>query len=112
MGLHTETFSYLPPLSRDEVEAQVRYILANGLIPGIEYTERYDVGDDYWHFWKLPFFEARQAADVLQELDACQAAHPGAYIRLTGYDAKRQCQVLSFVVRRPAEGGGCCGGGR
>jgi ribulose-bisphosphate carboxylase small chain len=100
-GLHTETFSYLPPLSREDTELQVRYILANGWIPGIEYTDRPDPADSYWQFWELPLFEATRAEEVLNALDECRAAHPGAFIRITGYDNIRQGQVLAFVAERP-----------
>jgi ribulose-bisphosphate carboxylase small chain len=52
--------------------------------------------------WKLPMFDAATAGQVLAEVDACARAHPEAFVKLTGYDAKRQGQVASFVVRRPA----------
>ena len=42
---------------------------------------------------------------MLAEIDACAPANPGAHIKLVGYDAVRQGQVVSFVVRRPGRGG-------
>ena len=104
MTLRTETFSYLPPLTRDQVARQVAYLLRQGYIPGIEFSARVDPGDDYWSYWKLPFFHQPTVDQVLAELDACQRANPNAYIRLTGYDRQRQSQVLSFVAVRPAAG--------
>lgn len=101
MTVRTETFSYLQPLSDEEVADQVAYLLRQGYIPGIEFSERVDPKDTYWNFWKLPFFKQPTVDDVLAELDACRRANPKAYIRLTGYDGKRQSQVLSFVVARP-----------
>ncbi|BAS29236.1 ribulose bisphosphate carboxylase small subunit [Limnochorda pilosa] len=97
----TELFSYLPPLSDDQAARQVRYMLDRQLMPGIEYTARLDPSDDYWHFWKLPFFQVSDPAEVMAELKACRRDHPEAFIRLTGYDPQRQCQVVSFVLHRP-----------
>ncbi len=99
--MYTETFSYLPPMTRPEIEKQVQYILDHHWIPGIEYTPELDPYNSFWHMWKLPFFDATQVADVMKELDACQKANPDSFIKLTGYDNKRQGQVLSFVVHKP-----------
>ncbi len=96
-----ETFSYLPPMTDEEIKKQLQYILDNGWIPGIEYTENPGPQNAYWTFWKLPFFNATTSQEVLEELQACQKANPNAYIKLTGYDNKRQCQVFSFVVYQP-----------
>ncbi|MBI3979207.1 MAG: ribulose bisphosphate carboxylase small subunit [Chloroflexi bacterium] len=98
-----ETFSYLPPLTPQQKVRQIQYILNQGLIPGVEYTRRPEPRDHYWHMWKLPLFSARTPADVIQEVEACKAENPGTYIKLTGYDNKRQCQVISFVVYQPDE---------
>ena len=99
--LHTETFSYLPTMSDEEVGHQIRYILDNGWIPGIEYTHEPDPANSFWSFWELPLFDAQTPADVQEQLEACRKAHPESYIKLTGYDNERQGQVLSFVVHRP-----------
>jgi ribulose-bisphosphate carboxylase small chain len=96
-----ETFSYLPELTDDEVAAQIRSILARGLVVALEYTDEPDPYEHYWTLWKLPLFGVADAAVVLAELERCRAANPTAYIRLNGYDAVRQGQVLSFVVHRP-----------
>jgi ribulose-bisphosphate carboxylase small chain len=97
-----ETFSYLPPLSDDELARQVGAILDRGLVVGIEYTAAPDPRDHYWTMWKLPLFGSPDRSAVLAELDACRAANPGAYIKINGYDRARQGQVVSFVARRPA----------
>jgi ribulose-bisphosphate carboxylase small chain len=34
-----ETFSYLPPLSKESARAQIQYIVDKGWNPGIEHTE-------------------------------------------------------------------------
>ncbi|HZD70844.1 MAG TPA: ribulose bisphosphate carboxylase small subunit [Actinomycetes bacterium] len=98
-----ETFSYLPPLTRDQLVGQIDHILAQGLIPAIEHTRRPDPRDAYWSMWKLPLFEVRTSQEVLAEMQACVDAHPGSFVKLNGYDPRRQAQVASFVVRRPAD---------
>ncbi len=99
--MHTETFSYLPPMTQEEIRKQVDYIIEQGYIPGIEYTYELSPKNSYWNFWKLPFFIERHAQKVMDELSACQEKHPRAWVKITGYDNKKQCQVLSFVVHHP-----------
>lgn len=102
MALKMELFSYLPPMTEQQIAEQLRHVLESGYVVGIEFTESPQVADDYWSFWKLPFFKGATPQEVFAELAACRQAHPKAYVRLTGYDPNRQCQVLSFVVHRPA----------
>ncbi len=52
--------------------------------------------------WKLPLFEARTGQEVLAEIEACLQAHPDSFVKLNGYDPKRQGQAASFVVHRPS----------
>ncbi|HFB68563.1 MAG TPA: ribulose bisphosphate carboxylase small subunit [Calditrichae bacterium] len=96
-----ETFSYLPQMSDADIKKQIEYIVKNGWYPGIEYTETPGPENAYWTFWKLPFFNAETPEEVLEEIQECQRNNPNAYIKLTGYDNKRQCQVFSFVVYKP-----------
>lgn len=103
--MNHETFSYLPPLTEDEVRAQVRNLTRQGLIPGIEYSSSATPRDHYWRLWKLPFVHRpSDPAEVIAEVDACSDAHPAAHVKLVGYDSVRQGQVVSFIVRRPREG--------
>lgn len=99
--MRLETFSYLPRLSEEEVAAQIRSAVGRGLVVGIEHTELPDPYDHYWTLWKLPLFGITDAELVLAEIDACRRAHPDAYVRVSGYDADRQGQVVSFVVQEP-----------
>ena len=100
--MRLETFSYLPALSTEQLESQVRAILGRGLVVGIEYTTAPDPRDHYWTMWKLPLFGVMDPAAVLAELDACRRANRGAFIKVNGYDRTRQGQVVSFVASRPA----------
>ncbi len=100
--MKTETFSYLPPLTPEQVRKQLRYILDNGWIPGIEFTAQPGAQNTYWSWWKLPLFNARTPEDVWAEIEACRAAHPDCYIRLSAYDSARQLEAMSFVVAQPS----------
>jgi len=94
------TFSYLPSMSVERIQAQVDYILARGWSPAIEHTEPQNAGGSYWYMWKLPMFGEKSAAKVLAEADACHKAHPANHVRLVGYDKKKQTQGASMVIYR------------
>ena len=99
-----ETFSYLTPMTQEQVAKQIQYILDNGFVPSIEHTDRLVIDNDYWSMWKLPLFDAKTVEEVLAEIEACKAANPGCYVKLNGYDPiKLQGQRLSFVVYRPEQ---------
>ena len=48
-------------------------------------------------------FDLKDAAGVLEEINACRDAYPEHYIKLSAYDASlgRQSTALSFIVQRP-----------
>mmetsp|Transcript_25569 Transcript_25569/g.64870 ORF Transcript_25569/g.64870 Transcript_25569/m.64870 type:complete len:187 (-) Transcript_25569:280-840(-) len=114
-----ETFSYLPPLTSDQIARQVDYIVSNGWIPCLEFSSPetayvsnnntvrfgsvtsnyYD--NRYWTMWKLPMFGCTDASAVLKEVAAASRACPAAYIRLVAFDNVRQVQIMSFLVQRP-----------
>jgi ribulose-bisphosphate carboxylase small chain len=99
-----ETFSYLPELSADQIAGQIRSILGQGLVVGIEFSFAPDPRDHYWTLWKLPLFDIDDPAIVLAELAACRRANPAAYIKINGYDPVRQGQVASFIFATPERG--------
>jgi ribulose-bisphosphate carboxylase small chain len=102
--MRLETFSYLPEMSAEQLAQQIRSILGQRLVVGIEFSSAPDPYDHYWTMWKLPLFDTDDPADVLTELDACRQANPGAYIKINGYDPGRQGQVVSFVASQPEQG--------
>jgi ribulose-bisphosphate carboxylase small chain len=93
--------TYLPPLDKDQVASQIRYLLGQGLIPAVEYARQPSPRDHYWTMWKLPLFDARAVADVQAEIEACTTAHPDCFIKLIGYDRHRQTRAMSLLVRQP-----------
>ena len=99
--MRTETFSYLPLLTQNEIAKQIQYIINQGWTAGIEYSTDTDPKNSYWNFWKLPFFGEKNVAEIMAEMEACRQANPEAYIRIIGYDNIRQGQVHSFVALEP-----------
>lgn len=94
------TFSYLPGMDADRLQAQIDYRIARGWAPAIEHVEASRAADDYWYMWKLPMFGERDVDTVMNELTACRNANPGHHVRLVGYDNKRQTQGLAMAVYR------------
>ncbi|KAE8022094.1 hypothetical protein FH972_007927 [Carpinus fangiana] len=111
-----ETLSYLPPLNSEQLAKEVDYLLRKGLIPCLEfelehgfvYRENnrspgyYD--GRYWTMWKLPMFGCTDSSQVLKELEECKKEYPQAFIRIIGFDNKRQVQIISFIAYKPAKG--------
>nr|P16137.1 RecName: Full=Ribulose bisphosphate carboxylase small subunit, chloroplastic 4; Short=RuBisCO small subunit 4; Flags: Precursor [Acetabularia acetabulum]CAA36111.1 ribulose bisphosphate carboxylase, small subunit precursor [Acetabularia acetabulum] len=114
-----ETFSFLPPLTDEQISKQVDYILANSWTPCLEFaaSDQAYAGNEncirmgpvastyqdnrYWTMWKLPMFGCTDGSQVLSEIQACTNAFPDAYIRLVCFDANRQVQISGFLVHRP-----------
>lgn len=103
MYLTQGTFSYLPPLSDEQIQAQVQYALDHGWAVSIELTDDPHPRNVYWEMWGHPLFDLRDPAGIMSELRRCRDAWPGVYIRVNAYDARygRQTTALSFVVQRP-----------
>lgn len=108
-----ETLSYLPPLTTESLAKEVDYLLRNGWVPCLEfelehgfvYREHnsspgyYD--GRYWTMWKLPMFGCTDASQVLKELEEVKTAYPNAFVRIIGFDNKRQTQCVSFIAYKP-----------
>ncbi len=99
--MKTETFSYLPPLSEEEIRAQIAYFLNQRCVIGVEYSPASQSKRSFWDWWKLPLFTLNTVDEVLAEVQACQAAHPDCYIRLTAYDQRQQREVMEFMAYIP-----------
>ncbi|GAB4303723.1 MAG: ribulose bisphosphate carboxylase small subunit [Thiohalomonadaceae bacterium] len=95
-----ETFSYLPPMSADDIRKQVEYIVSKGWNPAVEHTEPENAGSYYWYMWKLPMFGETSVDRILAEAEACHKAHPNNHVRLVGYDNFKQSKGAEMVVYR------------
>ncbi|CAL0317370.1 unnamed protein product [Lupinus luteus] len=109
-----ETLSYLPPLTTESLAKEVDYLIKNGWVPCLEfelehgfvYREHnkspgyYD--GRYWTMWKLPMFGCTDSGQVLKELEEAKKEYPQSFIRIIGFDNKRQVQCISFIAYKPA----------
>ncbi|XP_010693054.2 ribulose bisphosphate carboxylase small subunit, chloroplastic 1 [Beta vulgaris subsp. vulgaris] len=108
-----ETLSYLPPLTTEQLLAEVNYLLVKGWIPCLEFEVKdgfvyrehnnspgyYD--GRYWTMWKLPMFGCTDPAQVVNEVEEVKKAYPDAFVRIIGFDNKRQVQCISFIAYKP-----------
>jgi ribulose-bisphosphate carboxylase small chain len=105
MRITQGAFSFLPDLTDEEIEAQIRYALANGWSISIEYTDDPHPRNSYWEMWNLPLFDLPpdDARLAMREVAACRERFPDTYIKVIAYDASygRQTTALSFIVNRP-----------
>ncbi|TVP90742.1 MAG: ribulose bisphosphate carboxylase small subunit [Thioalkalivibrio sp.] len=95
-----ETFSYLPPMTAEQIRQQINYCISQGWNPAVEHTEKEQSMSNYWYMWKLPLFGEQSVDVVLQELDACHREFPDHLVRFIAYDNYAQSQGLAFVVYR------------
>ena len=96
-----ETLSYLPPLSDQQIARQIQYLLEQGFIPGVEFSDSSAADMHYWTMWKLPLFNCTSTQDVLNEVRECRTEYPNCYIKVVGFDNIKQCQTVSFIVHKP-----------
>ncbi len=73
-----ETFSYLPPMTPERLRKQIAYLIYQGWHPAIEHTEPERTFSNFWYLWKLPMFGETSVERVMEELEACHRANPGA----------------------------------
>ncbi|MDP9882486.1 ribulose-bisphosphate carboxylase small chain [Variovorax boronicumulans] len=97
-------FSFLPDLSDAEISMQVEYGLNKGYAWSVEYTDDPHPRNTYWEMYGMPMFDLKDAAGVLQEVNACRATFPNCYVRLMAFDSTRGFEsiAMSFIVNRPA----------
>ncbi|HEX6829585.1 MAG TPA: ribulose bisphosphate carboxylase small subunit [Burkholderiales bacterium] len=95
-----ETFSYLPPMTTEQIRKQVEYLVSRGWNPAVEHSEAENSGDSYWYMWKLPMFGETDVKRILAEAEACHKANPDHHVRLIGYDNYKQSQGASMVIYR------------
>ena len=100
------TFSFLPDLTDEQIEAQIRYALDHGWAIAVEHTDDPHPRNAYWEMWNLPLFDLRpdQADVALREVQACREQHCDHYVKVLAYDATymRQTTALAFIVGRPS----------
>ena len=99
------TFSFLPDLSDEEIDAQIKYSLRNNWAMSVEYTDDPHPRNAYWEMWGLPQFDVKEedSDNILREVRAAREALPEHYIKVIAYDPRRgrQTTALAFIVNRP-----------
>jgi len=100
------TFSFLPELTDEQIEAQIKYALRNGWALSIEYTDDPHPRNYYWELWGLPVFDTKEedSENVMREVRAAREAFPEHYVKVIAYDPTytRQTTALAFIVNRPS----------
>ncbi|SEA31804.1 ribulose bisphosphate carboxylase small subunit [Paraburkholderia sartisoli] len=104
MRITQGTFSFLPELTDAEISLQIDYALREGWSCSVEFTDDPHPRNTYWEMWGLPMFDLRDAAGVLQEVNACRKVYPQHYIKINAFDSVRGFETMrmSFIVNRPA----------
>jgi ribulose-bisphosphate carboxylase small chain len=97
------TFSYLPPLSDEQIAKQVQYALDHDWPIAIEYTSDPHPRNSYWEMYGLPMFDRKDAAGIMDTVRKAIADHKNEYVKVNAFDARlgRQTTALSFIVNRP-----------
>jgi ribulose-bisphosphate carboxylase small chain len=99
------TFSFLPPLTDNQIRAQVQYCIDMGWAVSLEFTDDPHPRNTYWDMWGHPMFDNPDAAALMMELKECRKVYGDRYIRVVGFDSSHGWESvrLSFIVNRPAE---------
>lgn len=103
MHLTQGTFSYLPELSDEQIDKQVRYALEHDWPVSIEFTDDPHPRNSYWEMWGPPMFDLKDPAGIMDEVRKCREEKPAYYIKLNAYDRSygRQTTAFSFIIHRP-----------
>jgi ribulose-bisphosphate carboxylase small chain len=106
MRITQGTFSFLPDLTDEQIEAQLRYALRHEWAIMVEHTDDPHPRNALWEMWGQPLFDlSEQDSDVaLREVRAARDACPREYVKVVCYDRSlgRQTTALAFIVGRPA----------
>ncbi len=96
-------FSFLPPLTDEQISAQIKYALTNGWAIGIEYTDDPHPRNTYWEMFGNPMFDLKDPAGILMEINNCRKTFPNHYVRVTAFNSIRgvESPTMSYIVNRP-----------
>ena len=96
-------FSFLPPLTDEQLTAQIKYALDKGWSLGIEYTDDPHPRNTYWEMFGNPMFDMKDPAGILMEVNNARKTFPNHYIRVTAFSAVRGVEsvTMSYIVNRP-----------
>ena len=105
MRITQGTFSFLPDLTDEQIEAQLLYSIKNHWALSIEYTDDPHPRNAYWEMWGLPVFDTKveDSEHIMREVRAAREAFPENYVKVIAYDPTRgrQTTALALIVNRP-----------
>jgi ribulose-bisphosphate carboxylase small chain len=105
MRITQGTFSFLPDLTDEQIEAQLRYALGNGWALMVEHTDDPHPRNALWEMWSPPLFDLGpdDVEVAMRDVRAAREACPHEYVKVVCYDRSlgRQTTALSFIVGRP-----------
>jgi ribulose-bisphosphate carboxylase small chain len=106
MRITQGTFSFLPDLTDEQIERQLRYALDNGWSIMVEHTDDPHPRNALWEMWGQPLFDltGEDVEVAMREVRAAREACPREYVKVVAYDRSlgRQTTALAFIVGRPA----------
>ena len=104
MRLTQGCFSFLPDLTDQQIEAQVRYSIAKGWAMNVEWTDDPHPRNSYWELWGLPLFDIKDSGSVMFEINEARKSCANGYIRCNAFDASYGTEscVMSFIISRPS----------
>lgn len=96
-------FSFLPPLTDEQITKQLKYALSKGWAIGVEYTDDPHPRNTYWEMFGNPLFDLKDPAGILLEINNCRKTFPNHYVRVTAFSAVRgvESPTMSYIVNRP-----------
>jgi ribulose-bisphosphate carboxylase small chain len=105
MRLTQGQFSFLPDLSDEQIENQIKYALGNGWAIMVEYTDDPNPRNALWDMWSTPLFDLTEddVDVVMRDVRACCEEHSNIYVKVVAYDRSlgRQTSAMSYIVNRP-----------
>ncbi len=99
--LETKTAWTRSTSMNQEIVEQVRSLLAQGYRIGTEYADERRFKTSSWRSGAP--IQGQQVQEVLAELEAVVADHPGEYVRMIGIDPQVKRRVLELTIQRPKD---------
>ena len=101
-------YSFIQPLTLDDIELQLNHCVKEGYAVGIEYTYDPHPRNAYWDMWGKPVFKEEKPiipTDIIFEMRELLRSHPNAYHKLVAFDNSKGTEscAMAFIVHRPSE---------
>ena len=103
MRLTQGCFSFLPDLTDEQIEQQIKYAISKGWAMNVEWTDDPHPRNSYWDLWGLPLFDIKDEKSVMFELAEARKFCPNGYLRINAFDASYGTEscAMSFIAERP-----------